>query len=44
MSLGGLYQHADDRHAKVVVDGQLSASQNPTSSEAFADVLLEKLA
>lgn len=43
-ALGGLYQHADDWHAKVVVDGLLITGQNPASSEAVADALLEKLA
>ncbi|MGB5623762.1 MAG: type 1 glutamine amidotransferase domain-containing protein [Gammaproteobacteria bacterium] len=43
-ALGGLYQRADDWHAKVVVDGLLITGQNPASSEAVADALLEKLA
>lgn len=43
-ALSRRYQHADDWHAKVVVDGLLITVQNPASSEAVADALLEKLA
>jgi putative intracellular protease/amidase len=43
-SLGGRYERGDDWQAKVVVDGQLITGQNPASSAAVADALLEKLA
>ena len=43
-ALGGSYESADDWHSKVVVDGLLITGQNPASSEAVADALLEKLA
>jgi len=42
-ALGGLYQRADDWQSKVLVDGLLITGQNPASSEAVADALLEKL-
>ena len=42
-ALGGLYQRADDWQSRVLVDGLLITGQNPASSEAVADALLEKL-
>ena len=42
-ALGGSYESADDWHSKVVVDGLLITGQNPASSEAVADALLETL-
>ena len=43
VELGGAFERADDWQSKVVVDGLLVTGQNPASSEAVADALLEKL-
>lgn len=42
-ALGGKYERADDWNAHVAVDGKLITGQNPASSEAVADAMLEML-
>lgn len=44
IAAGGQYSQTDDWHTLVVVDGLLITGQNPGSSEAVADALLEALA
>ena len=43
VELGGDFSQVDDWHPHVVVDGLLITGQNPASSEAVADALLEQL-
>jgi putative intracellular protease/amidase len=40
---GGLFERADDWHPKAVMDGKLITGQNPQSSEAVAELVVQTL-
>jgi putative intracellular protease/amidase len=43
IKLGGLYQKAEDWNSLAIVDGLIITGQNPASSSAVAEALIEKL-